>query len=61
MMLGIVLGTVLGSGLLVRTDPVWSGLGLGQKIRDRISPRGFRRCLLLFLLLGLELASRPFF
>lgn len=29
MMVSIVLGTVLGSALLVRADPLWSGLALG--------------------------------
>lgn len=42
--------------------PAWVGMGVGQAIRTRISPRIFRRCFLSFLvLLGLELASRPFF
>lgn len=42
--------------------PALTGMWLGQKIRSRISARRFRQCFLLFLLvLGLELASRPFF
>lgn len=41
--------------------PALAGMWAGQKIRARISPRAFRMCFLLFLLLlGLELASRPF-
>lgn len=42
--------------------PALVGMWLGQRIRARISPAGFRRCFLLFLLLlGLELVARPFF
>lgn len=41
--------------------PSLAGMWLGQKARARISPRRFRQCFLLFLvLLGLELAVRPF-
>ncbi len=41
--------------------PALAGMWLGQKVRARISPRRFRQGFLLFLLLlGLELASRPF-
>ncbi|KPA92070.1 putative permease [Pseudomonas asplenii] len=32
MMLGILLGTVGGSALLVKADPVWSGFGLGMAL-----------------------------
>lgn len=32
MMLGIVVGTVTGSALLVRVGPLWSGLGLGSAL-----------------------------
>jgi uncharacterized membrane protein YfcA len=32
MMLGIVVGTVTGSTLLVRVNPLWSGLGLGSAL-----------------------------
>lgn len=32
MMLSIVVGTVLGSALLVRVDPLWSGFGLGTAL-----------------------------
>ncbi len=40
--------------------PALAGMWLGQKIRARISPKVFRRCFLLFLLLlGIELATRP--
>ncbi|KAF1019708.1 MAG: hypothetical protein GAK30_02941 [Paracidovorax wautersii] len=40
--------------------PALAGMWLGQAVRARISPKGFRLCFLLFLLLlGLELASRP--
>lgn len=40
--------------------PALAGMWLGQLVRARISPKGFRLCFLLFLLLlGLELASRP--
>jgi uncharacterized membrane protein YfcA len=42
--------------------PSLIGVWFGQKIRARISPRRFRQFFLSFLLLlGLELASRPFF
>jgi uncharacterized membrane protein YfcA len=42
--------------------PALAGMWLGQKIRARISPRRFRQFFLSFLLLlGLDLASRPFF
>lgn len=41
--------------------PALAGMWLGQAVRIRISPRRFRQCFLLFLvLLGFELASRPF-
>ena len=41
--------------------PALAGMWLGQKLRARISPARFRQCFLqLLLLLGLELASRPF-
>ncbi|MGH8053443.1 MAG: sulfite exporter TauE/SafE family protein [Stenotrophomonas sp.] len=40
--------------------PALAGMWLGQKIRARISPRRFRQCLLMFLLLlGLQLLLRP--
>ena len=32
MMLGIVVGTMAGSALLVRVNPLWSGLGLGSAL-----------------------------
>jgi uncharacterized membrane protein YfcA len=42
--------------------PAFAGMWLGQKVRARISPTRFRQFFLSFLLLlGLELASRPFF
>lgn len=42
--------------------PALAGMWLGTRIRARISPRRFRQCFLLFLVvLGLELAARPFF
>jgi uncharacterized membrane protein YfcA len=42
--------------------PALVGMGLGQVVRRRISPRRFRQVFLaLLLLLGLELAGRPFF
>lgn len=42
--------------------PALAGLWVGQKLRARISPRRFRQFFLAFLLLlGLELAARPFF
>lgn len=42
--------------------PALIGMWAGQKIRARISPKRFKQCFLIFLvLLGLELASRPFF
>ncbi|VFR19588.1 hypothetical protein ANDA3_4111 [plant metagenome] len=35
---------------------------IGTLIRARISPKRFRQCFLIFLIvLGLELVSRPFF
>jgi len=41
--------------------PALIGMWLGQRVRMRISPKLFRQCFLLFLiLLGLELSSRPF-
>lgn len=41
--------------------PALLGMWLGQTVRARISPQRFRLCFLWFLLvLGLELASRPF-
>jgi len=41
--------------------PALIGMWLGQRVRMRISPKRFRQCFLLFLiLLGLELSSRPF-
>jgi uncharacterized protein len=42
--------------------PALVGMWLGQIARRRISPKRFRQFFLSFLLLlGLELASRPFF
>jgi hypothetical protein len=42
--------------------PALVGMWLGQIVRRRISPKRFRQFFLSFLLLlGLELASRPFF
>lgn len=41
--------------------PALAGMWLGQKIRNRFSPRTFRLCFLAFLLLlGIELVLRPF-
>ena len=41
--------------------PALAGMWIGQKVRQRISPKRFRQCFLLFLgLLGLELAWQPF-
>ena len=41
--------------------PALAGMWLGQKIRGRISAKAFRLCFLGFLLLlGIELATRPF-
>lgn len=41
--------------------PALAGMWLGQRIRARIGPERFRLCFLaLLVLLGLELASRPF-
>ncbi len=41
--------------------PALAGMWLGQKIRSRISAKAFRLCFLGFLLLlGIELATRPF-
>lgn len=42
--------------------PALAGMWTGQKIRARISPRRFKQCfLMLLVMLGLELMSRPFF
>ncbi|OZI41648.1 sulfite exporter TauE/SafE family protein [Bordetella genomosp. 4] len=42
--------------------PALIGMWAGQKIRARISSKRFKQCFLVFLaVLGLELASRPFF
>lgn len=50
----------LGLSVLA-TVPALIGVWLGQKVRARITPKRFRQCFLLFLvLLGLELVSRPF-
>lgn len=44
------------------TVPALIGMWLGQRLRARISPTGFRLCFLVFLLLlGFELVCRPFF
>jgi len=41
--------------------PALIGMWLGQKIREKISPKRFRQFFLLFLIvLGLELALQPF-
>ena len=41
--------------------PALAGMWLGSIVRQKISPKAFRRCFLLFLVvLGLELALRPF-
>lgn len=41
--------------------PALLGMWVGTRIRARISPKRFKQCFLVFLmLLGLELASRPF-
>ncbi len=41
--------------------PALMGMWLGQKVRARISPKRFKQCFLAFLiLLGIELAWRPF-
>lgn len=50
----------LGLSLLA-VIPALAGMWLGSIVRRKISPRTFRRCFLLFLIiLGLELALRPF-
>lgn len=42
--------------------PALIGMWVGQSLRARISPKRFRQCFLLSLImLGLELSSRPFF
>lgn len=42
--------------------PALIGMWIGTLIRARISPKRFRQCFLIFLIvLGLELVSRPFF
>jgi len=51
------------SGLTSSACRCWPFLGmwLGSIVRQKISPKTFRRCFLLFLItLGLELALRPF-
>jgi len=46
---------------LMAVPPALVGMWLGAMVRQKISPRTFRRCFLLFLIiLGLELALRPF-
>jgi hypothetical protein len=50
----------LGLSLLA-VIPALAGMWLGSIARQKISPKTFRRCFLLFLIiLGLELALRPF-
>ncbi|OXI43977.1 sulfite exporter TauE/SafE family protein [Burkholderia aenigmatica] len=50
----------LGLSLLA-VIPALAGMWLGSIVRQKISPKTFRRCFLLFLVvLGLELALRPF-
>lgn len=50
----------LGLSLLA-VPPALVGMWLGSIVRQKISPKTFRRCFLLFLItLGLELALRPF-
>jgi len=50
----------LGLSLLA-VLPALVGMWLGSMVRRKISPKTFRRCFLLFLVvLGLELALRPF-
>lgn len=45
---------------MIATLPALAGMWLGQKIRARISPKTFRQCFLIFLiLLGCDLAIRP--
>lgn len=57
---GSLLSAQLGWSLAALL-PTLSGMWLGQRIRRRISPRRFRQgFLLVLLLLGLELAIRPF-
>ena len=50
----------LGLSLLA-VPPALAGMWLGSIVRQKISPKTFRLCFLLFLvILGLELALRPF-
>ena len=50
----------LGLSLLA-VLPALVGMWLGSIVRQKISPKAFRRCFLLFLVvLGLELTLRPF-
>jgi uncharacterized protein len=50
----------LGLSLLA-VIPALAGMWLGSIVRQKISPKAFRRCFLLFLVvLGLELTLRPF-
>lgn len=46
---------------LLAVLPALVGMWLGSMVRQKISPKAFRRCFLIFLVvLGLELALRPF-
>lgn len=46
----------------IAVAPALLGMWLGQRLRERLGPRRFRQCfLLLLLLLGAQLAARPFF
>ncbi|MGF6961866.1 TSUP family transporter [Paraburkholderia youngii] len=50
----------LGLSLLA-VVPALAGMWLGSIVRQKISPKTFRRCFLLFLIVvGLELALHPF-
>ncbi|MEX3813986.1 TSUP family transporter [Paraburkholderia sp. BR13439] len=46
---------------LLAVVPALAGMWLGSIMRQKISPKTFRRCFLLFLIvLGLELKLHPF-
>lgn len=58
---GAFQGAQLGASTLAIV-PALMGMWVGQSLKVRISPKRFRQCFLLFLIvLGLELFSRPFF
>lgn len=58
---GVFQAAQLGTSTMA-VVPALIGMWAGQYVRMRISPKRFRQCfLLLLIMLGLELCSRPFF